>query len=285
MPMNRFFATASTTVFASAAILAAPLTAGRQGNSAHQVGAGQEADHAPGRAPHRSTDDPTDRHLAEQMTFFQVEPGMKVGVYSPDHDITPQPLAKYLARMGQYVGLFYSPSKGRSYEEAEQDMRQGAAYFPESAAGWTGLPKERFAGLAMVNIPKDQNGTFDRILVIRMVDFLANWDAADSQFAAMRELLKPDGMIGIVQHRARADAPYSYANGCKGYMRQDDVIAYMHLSGFELVGASEMGANPKDTADHPNGIDAMPSVIHTRRELTENKGQTDQMTLLFRKRP
>ena len=281
MPMNRLFATA----FISAAILAAPLTAAGRDDSVHQVGAGQEADQAPGRAPHRPADDPADRHLAEQMAFFQVEPGMKVGVYSPHHDLTPQPLAKYLARMGQYVGLLYHPSKGRSYEDAEQDMRQEAASFPESAAVGTGLPKERFAGLAMVNIPKDQKGTFDRILVIRMLDFLANWNAADSQFAVMRELLKPDGMIGIVQHRARADAPYSYANGRKGYMRQDDVIAFMHLSGFELVGASEMAANPKDTADHPNGIEAMPSVIHTRRELEENKGQTDQMTLLFRKRP
>ena len=41
--------------------------------------------------------------------------------------------------------------------------------------------------------------------------------------------------IGIEQHRAKANAPYAYTDGSKGYLRQADVIRLMELNGFELV--------------------------------------------------
>ena len=294
------------TAAAAAFILAVPAAAMAQDHSGHHAqagqGAGQGAGHSADHATHgpshhalmmaaqnanRDGDRARDayRHPVETLTFFQVEPEMKVGEYAPGGGWYSRMLGNYLGSKGQLVGLFFKPTTGPFDAAAQQGIRDGAAKFPAEVAGWTGFPADRFAGMTLESVPEDQKGTFDRILVIRMMHNITRWNTADSEFKAMRELLKPDGMIGIVQHRARPGAPYAYADGSKGYMRQDDVIAFMHLSGFELVGASEMGANPKDTADHPNGIDAMPSVIHTRRELTESKGQTDQMTLLFRKRP
>ncbi len=90
-------------------------------------------------------------------------------------------------------------------------------------------------------------------------------------------------MIGIVQHRAKADAPWSYANGTAGYMKQQDVVDFMRLNGFELVGASEVNANPKDTADHKDGVWEMPPVLATKREDLKGLGESDRMTLLFKK--
>jgi predicted methyltransferase len=99
----------------------------------------------------------------------------------------------------------------------------------------------------------------------------------------MRELLKDDGLLGIEQHRAKADAPWSYANGTKGYLRQQDVIDFMRVNGFELVGTSEISANPKDTADHKEGVWEMPPVLATKREDLKALGESDRMTLLFKK--
>ena len=109
------------------------------------------------------------------------------------------------------------------------------------------------------------DGFTDRILVIRAMHNIMRAGTADTEMRAMRELLKDDGLIGVVQHRAKADAPWSYANGTKGYMKQQDVIDFMRLNGFELLASSEINANPKDTADHPEGVWEMPPTLATKR--------------------
>jgi predicted methyltransferase len=104
----------------------------------------------------------------------------------------------------------------------------------------------------------------------------------------MRDLLKPDGLLGIEQHRAKADAPYSYTNGSKGYMRETDIINFMEIHGFELVAKSEVNANPKDSANWPDGVWTLPPALRLKdvdRAKYEAIGETDRMTLLFKKRP
>jgi predicted methyltransferase len=96
-------------------------------------------------------------------------------------------------------------------------------------------------------------------------------------------------MIGIEQHRARADAPYSYTDGSKGYLREKDVIAFMELHGFSFVGKSEANANKADPANHPDGVWNLPpnlrGVAETDKPKMQAIGESDRMTLLFRKRP
>ncbi len=138
--------------------------------------------------------------------------------------------------------------------------------------------------MTLEKVPDAEKGTFDRILIMRMMHNLMRWNTADSEIKAMRELLKPDGMIGIEQHRARPDAPYSYADGSKGYLREADVVKLMEINGFELVGRADYNANPRDTANHPQGVWEMPPSLRTKREDLKGLGESDRMTLLFRKR-
>ena len=284
-------------IAAATIALAVAAPAAAQDHSAHHAQAGQGADQfAPTRGhlalvaaaqnANRDADRARDayRHPVETLTFFQVEPEMKVGEYAPGGGWYSRMLGNYLGPKGQLVGLFFNPTTGPFDAAAQQGIRDGAAKFPAQVAGWTGLPADRFAGMTLENIPEDQKGTFDRILVIRMMHNITRWSTADSEFKAMRELLKPDGMIGIVQHRARPGAPYDYADGSKGYMRQDDVIAFMRINGFELVESSEINANPNDSADHAEGVWEMPPALRTKREDLKDKGESDRMTLLFRKR-
>jgi hypothetical protein len=91
----------------------------------------------------------------------------------------------------------------------------------------------------------------------------------------------------IEQHRAKADAPYSYTNGSKGYMREADIINFMEIHGFELVAKSEVNANPKDSANWPDGVWTLPPALRLKdvdRAKYEAIGETDRMTLLFKKR-
>ena len=136
-------------------------------------------------------------------------------------------------------------------------------------------------------MPEGVKGTYDRILIMRMMHNLMNWNIADAEIKAMRELLKPDGLVGIEQHRAKANAPFSYANGSKGYVREADVIKFMEVNGFELVGKSEANANPKDSANWPDGVWTLPPALRLKevdKAKYEAIGETDRMTLLFKKR-
>ena len=183
------------------------------------------------------------------------------------------------------MGLFFNPATGPFSPQAHQGIADSAAKFPTEVAEWTGKPAERFGGYTLGAIPEREEGSFDRILIIRMMHNLMRWNIADSEVKAMRALLKDDGMIGIIQHRAKPDAPFAHADGNKGYLRQADLIKFMEINGFELVSTSEINANPKDSADHPGGVWELPPMLRTKREELKAIGESDRMTLLFRKRP
>ncbi|MDP2130238.1 MAG: methyltransferase [Erythrobacter sp.] len=235
----------------------------------------------PTRAEDRARD--AHRHPAETLAFFQVAPDMKVGEYAPGGGWYSRLLGHYLGGEGELVGLFFNPVVVSQDEARRQSIRDAAAKFPAEVAGFTGLPADKFAGMTLDTLPDDQKGTFDRILVIRMMHNIMRSNIADSEIKAMGELLKDDGMIGIVQHRAKADAPWSYANGTRGYMREADVIDFMRINGFDLVAKSDINANPNDTADHEGGVWEMPPVLRTKREDLKDLGESDRMTLLFKK--
>ena len=222
------------------------------------------------------------RHPVETLAFFHVGPEMKVGEYSPGGGWYSRLLGHYLGGEGQLVGIYANPLTATSDPARQQRLRDQAAGFGAEVAGYTGLPAEKFSGITL-DKAAEHKGTFDRILVIRALHGITRSGIADTEIRAMRELLKDDGLIGIVQHRAKADAPWSYANGTKGYLKQQDVIDFMRLNGFELVAASEINANPMDTADHPEGVWEMPPTLATKREDLKGKGESDRMTLLFKK--
>jgi predicted methyltransferase len=222
------------------------------------------------------------RHPVETLAFFHVGPEMKVGEYAPGGGWYSRLLGHYLGGEGQLVGLYNNPLTASPDPARQQRLRDAAAGFGAEVAGYTGLPADRFSGLTLDNL-EGQKGTFDRILVIRAMHNILRAGTADTEIRAMRELLKDDGLIGIVQHRAKADAPWSYTNGSKGYLKQQDVIDFMRLNGFELVASSEINANPKDTADHKEGVWEMPPVLATKRDDLKGLGESDRMTLLFKK--
>ncbi|MFZ5744130.1 MAG: class I SAM-dependent methyltransferase [Pseudomonadota bacterium] len=228
------------------------------------------------------------RRPAETLEFFQVAPDMKVGEYAPGGEWYSRLLGLYLGPKGKLVGLYFDPTSGAFNERSQQGIRDGAAKYPADVAAASGLPAERFSAMTLEKLPDAEKGTFDRILVMRMMHNLMRWNIADREIKAMRELLKPDGMIGIEQHRAKADAPYSYADGSKGYLREADVIKFMEVNGFTYVGKSEANANKKDPANWEGGVWTLPPMMRGAKDEDKARlqaiGESDRMTLLFRKR-
>ncbi len=283
--MRRLLATAAI----SLGLLAAPIAIAPDAEAADtEACAGCEAllDLAVAH-PSRKDDRARDpwRHPAETLAFFRIRPDMKVGEYAPGGGWYSRLLGVYLGGQGKLTGLFFNTRYVPMGDEAKQATRDAAANFAGQVSGWTGQPAERFAGYTLDAVPEGEKGTFDRIVIMRMMHNMQRFGIVYHELTAMRDLLKPGGMLGIEQHRARPDASADYAGGSKGYMRQKDVIALVEAHGFELVAKSEINANRKDTANHPEGVWELPPVMRTKREELRAIGESDRMTLLFRKRP
>ena len=58
----------------------------------------------------------------------------------------------------------------------------------------------------------------------------------------------------------------------------------MRAHGFELVESSQINANLTDPANHPEGVWELSPSLRTQREELRRIGESDRMTLLFRKR-
>jgi predicted methyltransferase len=78
---------------------------------------------------------------------------------------------------------------------------------------------------------------------------------AEGMFKGFYSVLKPGGVLGVVEHRAKADVP---ADDKSGYVGQAQVIAMAEAAGFTLAGSSEINTNPRDTKDYPNGVWTLP---------------------------
>src|SRR3546814_12113448 len=74
-------------------------------------------------------------------------------------------------------------------------------------------------------------------------------------FRGFFDVLKPGGVLGVVEHRAEGDVA---DDDKSGYVGQQQVIAMAEAAGFTLDATSEANANPKDTKDPPTGVWTLP---------------------------
>jgi predicted methyltransferase len=227
------------------------------------------------------------RHPAQTLAFFQVRPGMTVVDYMPSGGWWTRILVPYLGDSGRYVGL--NPDVSAAPAQMKQYFGNLAETLPAKAAEWTGVAAERVAAYNTDALPADLNGKVDRVLIFREMHNLWRMNMLHRELLAVRRLLKDDGLLGIEQHRARANAPASYTDGSKGYLRERDVIALVEAHGFQLAGKSEINANPRDPANHEGGVWMLPPNMRGVADADKARlaaiGESDRMTLLFRKRP
>ena len=222
------------------------------------------------------------RHPAETLTFFQVEPGMTVVDYMPASGWYTRVLTPYLGTNGRYIGLTPDPAAASNERFAEY-FAGLPADFREKSPSWnlTGAPTAIYAS---GEVPEEMAGKVDRVLIFREMHNLHRSGAMHTELGRIREMLADDGMLGVVQHRAKEDASGDYTNGNNGYLRQKDVVGLIEAHGFELVSASEINANPRDTADYEGGVWTLPPSMRGDNEAMRAVGESDRMTLLFQKR-
>src|SRR5690606_4664064 len=109
-------------------------------------------------------------------------------------------------------------------------------------------------------------------------NWLSNGQAA-GMFEGFHEVLRPGGVLGVVEHRA---SPASKDGS--GYVAQDRVVQLATAAGFVLEEARDVNAIPRGNAVAPNGgWTVPPSIDDDEAEAAGSAaiGESDRMTPPF----
>lgn len=239
------------------------------------------------------------RHPKETLDFFGVKPGMTVVDVLPGNDgYYSKILLAYLGPDGKVIGADYSVEMWKLFGGFVNDQflaqkATWAADWAGEAAAWTKGGGASVGAVVYGSIPDDVKGTADAVLMIRALHHFNRFEEEGGwrtkALADTMDLLKPGGVVGVVQHRGPEGHSDKWSEGDKGYLKQSQVIAAFEAAGFELVGTSEINANPADQPTEDDIVWRLPPSLGTSRDNPELKakmeaiGESDRMTLKFRK--
>jgi predicted methyltransferase len=233
---------------------------------------------SPERDPANRARDPY-RHPEATLSFFGVKPdSVVVEILPGSSGYWTEILAPYLKDRGHYIAAV--GDRASTSDETQKMIAGFTAKFLDKPERYGRIETSEFAG---DKYPIAAPGSADFVLTFRNIH---NWMAAGdapAAFAAFYKALKPGGVLGVEEHRARADAPQDPL-AKSGYVRQDYAIALAEAAGFKFVGASEVNANPRDTKDYPVGVWALPPTFRLKdvdRAKYAAIGESDRFTLKF----
>lgn len=219
-----------------------------------------------------------DQHPKETLEFFGLKPNMTVIEISPAGGYYTEILAPYLVREGEYVMAVprLPPNPPKPLVDNENALQEILLRRPDVQARSKFMP---FEPLSQRN--RSRKEFADMVVTFSSVH---NWVARDMTKASFKfcyDVLKPGGILGIVQHRI---SPQKKKVPKSGYMTEAEVVAFAKQAGFKLVEKSEINANPKDTAQWPEGVWTLPPTFRLGdkdRRVYEGIGESDRMTLKF----
>ncbi|MBL9104301.1 MAG: class I SAM-dependent methyltransferase [Myxococcales bacterium] len=128
-------------------------------------------------------------------------------------------------------------------------------------------------------------GTVDMVVTFRNTHGWVEDGIDDKIYTAAFKALKSGGVLGVEQHRAKADATGEPKEIAKtGYLPEAWVISRVESFGFKLAAKSEVNANPRDTKDYEKGVWTLPpsyDLGDKDRAKYQAIGESDRMTLKF----
>ena len=229
------------------------------------------------------------RHPKETLAFFGVKPDSIVVETFPGAGWYTELLAPYLRDKGRLIVAYPAESvRGiKSYQEklgAKPNIYDKVKIVRIGAPAALDIrPDGANSGAnAVVNA-----GGADFVLTFRYVHNWIDDDNVDVFMKSFYDALKPGGVLGLVEHRAKPGSKLKEAIDL-GYVTEEYVIKHALMAGFKLDAKSEINANQKDTKDYKSGVWTLPPSF-ADKEVDRAKyvaiGESDRMTLRFVKPP
>ena len=232
------------------------------------------------------------RHPVGTLSFLGLRDGMTVMEIWPGGGWYTEILAPVIRDSGQFIVAGYD-SEVPDQPEYRYRLQKGML---EKFAADPGIYDQ--VAVVPFSPPASSSlgaaGSVDLLLTFRNTHGWVGEGIAESVFAEFARVLKPGGILGVVQHRAHDGAdPSESANN--GYVSEAAVIELARKAGLYLEARSEVNANPADSRDHENGVWTLPPSLSLCREIEAEAeradceakyraiGESDRMTLRFRK--
>jgi len=222
------------------------------------------------------------RHPRETLQFFGLRPGMTVVEIWPGGGWYSEIIGPVLRDGGMYYLAHYAIENPELADWQRSARQKQQSRIAEQS---TVYGKPVFTSFGPPNyVTIAPAGSADLVLTFRNVH---NWSKAGADGAAFKaffDTLKPGGILGVVEHRAKTGT--SFERMVKtGYMTEAYVVQLAEQAGFRLLEKAEINANPKDTTDHPDGVWSLPPMLRGWLDRDKHRaiGESDRMTLKFRK--
>ena len=237
------------------------------------------------------------RRPQETLEFFGIRPGMTVVEALPGGGWYTKLLTPFLGSEGTIVGANYPMGiwslfgyKGERLDNMASWPTSWPAEINEKSESTGGARAQAFM---FGDLPESMHGTADAVLLIRALHNLARFESQGGHLTSAvkntYDILKPGGIVGVVQHQARDEMPDEWADGSKGYLKKAFVVELMTQAGFELVADSDLNQNQKDQPTIDDIVWRLPPSLATSKDDEDLKnsmvsiGESNRMTLKFKK--
>jgi len=214
------------------------------------------------------------RHPAQTLEFFGLRSNMTVVELWPGGGWYTEILAPFLQQKGQFIVTNFAPSRNKLALAFQQKLADNPEIFGKVKVVEINPPNE---------LTLAPDNSVDMVVTFRNIHNWVSAGYAQQVYAAAYKALKPGGILGVEEHRAKPGI--SLQESIKtGYMSEDGVIAALEKVGFKLVGKSEINANPKDTKDYLGGVWTLPPTLSQGQKDRKRFlaiGESDRMTLKF----
>ena len=220
------------------------------------------------------------RRPVETLTFFGVKPNSNVVEITPGRGWYSEILAPLLKKNGTFTAVIYDADlTDNAYLKKLNGFYK--TKLGDSPKIYSNVQLEEINHKTPVF---DLDSSADFVLTFRNVHNWAKSGTTDEMFRSFYKSLKTGGVLGVVEHRARAGTPLSQQIK-SGYMTEQFVIKTAEKAGFVFNAGSDINNNSLDAKDHKNGVWTL---LPVQRGLSDKEksvyakiGESDRMTLKF----
>ncbi len=237
------------------------------------------------------------RHPQETLEFFGIEPGMTVMEALPGGGWYSKILLPYLGKDGHLIGADYDLDMYAAFgfydDERLEKLKTWVTDWTADAESWRDDDSASVSAFVLGSMPGDLAGSADAVLFIRALHNLNNYESDGGYLTAALSdayaLLKPGGIVGVVQHQSSDEMSDEWADGSNGYLKKSLVVERMEAAGFEFVSASSMNENSNDRPGEEDFVWRLPPSFDGSEDDPEKHdamqaiGESNRMTLKFRK--
>lgn len=214
------------------------------------------------------------RHPVETLEFFGFRPELQVVEVWPGGGWYTKVIAPVMWGVGAFYAAGFDENGGDRRAEYQQRFLSNIESPPSY---YDHINHEVFtAEEPLTELP---DNWCDLVLAIRVLHNMT--DNIDVYMQTMARILKPGGVLGVVQHRLPEGLEGVPSDGSAGYLTEAFVIERAEAAGLVLDARSEINANPNDTHNHPHGVWSLLPAHRGEDPALAIVGESDRMTLRF----